>query len=102
MARAFDAFTAKRFEDAYDEYYKAMDVSAPGSEGYYDAAYNAMVSAYKAKRYDDAITLGEKLTQEKPEESQYWRLLGNSYSKMKRAEDALKALSKANDLETGK
>ena len=102
MARAFDAFAADRFEEAYDQYHKAMDVAAPGSEEYYDAAYNAMVSAYKAKRYDDAIFLGEKLTQEKPGESQYWRLLGNSYSKMKRAEDALNALSKANDLETGK
>ena len=102
MGRAFEAFAAERFDEAYDQYHKAMDVASPGTEDYYDAAYNAMVSAYKAKRYDDAIALGEKLTQEKPEESQYWRLLGNSYSKMKRTEDALNALSKANELETGK
>ncbi|MBN1825623.1 MAG: tetratricopeptide repeat protein [Candidatus Eisenbacteria bacterium] len=102
MGRAYDAFAAERYEEAYDQYHKAMEVAPPGSDSYFDAAYNAMVSAYRAKRYEDAIALGEKLTQEKPEESQYWRLLGNSYSRVKRTADSLNALKKAQDLETGK
>lgn len=102
MQQAYEAFTGEDFAQSLGLYQKAMEIAEPGSVIYLDASYNAMVSAYKIKDFNRAISIGEKLVEEKPDDPVYWRLLGNSYARAKRGEDSLRALKQAQDLETGK
>jgi tetratricopeptide (TPR) repeat protein len=101
MNRAYDAFAQEDFTTSLEMYEKALLVAEPGSDAYLDAFYNGIVSAYKMEDYEKAIEMGERLVQEKPEDPQYWRILGNSYARVKRNEAALKALNKADKLEKG-
>ena len=101
MNRAYDAFGQEDFATSLDMYEKALLVAEPGSDVYLDAFYNGIVSAYKMGDYEKAIEMGERLVQEKPEDPQYWRILGNSYARIKRNEAALKALNQADKLEKG-
>ncbi len=101
MNLAYEAYDKEDFATAKELYGKAKSVAAPGSPDYFDAFYFMMVSSYKAEEWDDAIELGEALVREAPDDPKYWSLLGNSYTKLGRGQDALRALKRKQDLELG-
>jgi tetratricopeptide (TPR) repeat protein len=102
MNRAYDSFAADDFTNAARYYELARDIAEPGSAAYFDASYNAIVSTFKLQDFPKAITMGEKLVQEKPDDPQYWRILGNSYARGKMTEKALEAHKRAETLEKGR
>jgi tetratricopeptide (TPR) repeat protein len=99
MTRAYDAFSAGDFAGSFRYYGLAREVAEPKSEVYFDASYNAIVSAYKLLDFEEAIRLGETLVGEKEDDPQYWRILGNSYARAKVTEKALAAHKRAEELE---
>lgn len=98
LNKAHEAYQAENYTEAVDLYNTVRRVSEPGSEQYYEASYNTMVTYYRMEDYDMAIDIGEAIVEEKSSDPQVWRLLGNSYSKAKRPQDSLRALKRAEDL----
>ncbi|NNE09211.1 MAG: tetratricopeptide repeat protein [Gemmatimonadetes bacterium] len=98
LNKAHEAYQAENYDEAVNLYSTVRRVSEPGSEEYFEASYNTMVTYYRMEDFGNAIEIGETLVEEKANDPQVWRLLGNSYSKAKRPQDSLRALKKAEDL----
>lgn len=102
MNLAYDSFAAGDFTSSLRYYGMAREVAEPQTDIYFDASYNAIVSAYKLEQFEEAVRLGEILVGEKADEAPYWRILGNAYARAKMTEKALDAHKRAEELGKGR